>query len=40
MVKQRLSPIIYFILYMTTYKYLVFMVVSLAVYSLWLCLLI
>ena len=38
MVKQHLSPITYSILYMTTYKYLVFMVINLLISSLWLCL--
>ncbi len=40
MVKQRLSPIVYSILYMNTYKLLVFIVINLVIYSLWLCLLI
>lgn len=40
MVKQRLSPIVYSILYMYTYKLLVFIVINLVIYSLWLCLLI
>lgn len=34
MVKQRLSPIAYSILYMITYKLLVFMVINLVIYSL------
>lgn len=40
MVKQRLSPIVYSILYMNTYKLLVFIIINLVIYSLWLCLLI